>query len=184
MVSFLHSGRNAFMQYPQRDIDRIIASLDAMRDQSDIADRFLKEQEQEFKAMRRAYSMSLLSATALAENREAPDMEDKDGQKLNVPHAFLLSKAKQLEAVLKAAESDLQARKARIRAKKYGQQAFDLWSARWLAIQLYYISFFLTKSNTLCSVCQGLSLFTFCFLHILVSILKACWLIIPAALLP
>lgn len=114
------------MQYPQRDIDRIIASLDAMRDQSDIADRFLKEQEQEFKAMRRAYSMSLLSATTLAENREAPDMDDKDGQKLNVPHAFLLSKAKQLEAVLKAAESDLQARKARIRAKKYGQQAFDL----------------------------------------------------------
>jgi hypothetical protein len=122
-------GRNAFMQYPQRDIDRILTSLDAMRDQSEIADNYLKKQEKEHKNMRRAFTMSRLAIVeSKVEMTEQPDGEggDGEGSPLHVPHAFLLLKKQQLELVLAAAESDLQARKAKIRAKKYGQKAFDL----------------------------------------------------------
>eukprot|EP01036_Dinobryon_divergens_P024938 gene24938-33433_t len=122
-------GRNAFMQYPQRDIDRILTSLDAMRDQSEIADNYLKKQEKEHQNMRRAFTMSRLAIVeSKVEMMEQPDGEggDGEGSPLHVPHAFLLLKKKQLELVLAAAESDLQARKAKIRAKKYGQKAFDL----------------------------------------------------------
>jgi hypothetical protein len=116
------------MQYPQRDIDRIITSLDAMRDQSEIADNYLKRQEAEYKNMRRAFSMSRLSIVeSKVEMMEQQVGEgDGEGSPLHVPHAFLILKKKQLELVLAAAESDLQARKAKIRARKYGQKAFDL----------------------------------------------------------
>lgn len=57
------AGRNAFMQYPLRDIDRLVESLESIREQSQIADEFLKRQEGEFQSLRKTFSMSRLAAS-------------------------------------------------------------------------------------------------------------------------
>mmetsp|Transcript_23351 Transcript_23351/g.31964 ORF Transcript_23351/g.31964 Transcript_23351/m.31964 type:complete len:217 (+) Transcript_23351:1998-2648(+) len=123
-------GRNAFMQYPLRDIDRIVESLESIREQSQIADDYLKRQEGDFQALRKTFSMSRLAASHSNNfnnvgSEAKSDVEELDVQ-LAVPHSFLLLKAQQLQTVLKSAETDLQARKARIKAKKYGQKQVDL----------------------------------------------------------
>lgn len=118
------------MQYPQRDIDRLITSLENIRENSSIADEYLKTQEAEHKAMRKAFSMGRLALSATdrsaEEFKQAKELDGLVDEELHVPHSFLILKARQLAAVMQEAETDLQQRKARIKAKKYGFRPVDL----------------------------------------------------------